>query len=143
MTAQTPMTVKEVFAGLDFRTNQGPEGVDYFFNGHLTDAQIADLYYGLYPEHRTQFPYTVDPDSVRRTWQQFTAHADDCYLVIGDEDEPGPLDFEELHVCCTCEAAGNEELGVGYEHRYVYPAQEGQAGAIPVTWVSIPMAAAA
>jgi hypothetical protein len=136
---QTPMSIGDAFNGFDFRTNEGPEGTDYFFAGHLTAVQIAETYYAIYPEHRTRFPYTVDPGSVRHTWTRFTEHADDCYLVTGDE-EPGPLNFEEFYICCTCHSAGNSEVGTGYEYRHAHPATEGQSGAIPVTWVSIPMA---
>ncbi|MFJ6566614.1 hypothetical protein ACIQNU_04290 [Streptomyces sp. NPDC091292] len=138
MTSQTPMSVEQVFDGYDFRTNEGPESTDYFFNGHLAAVQIADLYYAIYPEHRAEYPYVVDADSIRQTWQQFTAHADNCYLVTGDDEEPGPLDFDEFFILCTCESSANEDLGTGYEHRHVHASQEGQPGAIPVTWVSIP-----
>lgn len=140
MTTQMPMGIGEVFNGQDFRTNEGPEGTDYFFAGHLTATQIAQRYLTTYPEHRTQCPYTVDESSVRQAWHQFTAHADDCYLVTGDDEEPGPLDAEAFYDLCTCASADNDNMGSGYEYRHAHPAQEGQRSAIPVTWVSITMA---
>lgn len=44
MPTQTPMTVEEVFAGYDFRTNGDREGTTFYFNGHLTAEQVATTY---------------------------------------------------------------------------------------------------
>lgn len=139
MTTQTPMTVQQVFDGHDFRTNQGREGTDYYFNGHLTADQIADTYYTLYPEHRTEFPYAVDRDSIQYAWHLFTAHEDTCYLITADDpDEPfQPDDFRDT-TFCTCEAyQALAYEGSGYEHRHPHPATQGQSGAVAVTWVTI------
>ncbi|MGY0065130.1 hypothetical protein ACWY4P_53415 (plasmid) [Streptomyces sp. LZ34] len=138
MTTQTPMTAEEVFAGYDFRTNQGREGAEFFFNGHLTPDQIAETYYATYPEHRTEFPYAVDTASVRHTWHLFTAHEDDCYLIA--EDHPSdpfePDDFFDSALC-SCAANAGLEDGPGYEHRHPHPAAPEQPGAVAVTWVTI------
>jgi hypothetical protein len=139
MTTQTPMTAEEVFAGHDFRTNQGREGTEYFFPGHLTADQIADTYYALYPEHRTNFPYAVKPGSIRHAWHVFTAHEDHCYLIAdNDPDDPFTLDELRDFVFCTCaayQALAHE--GTGYEHRHPHHATDAQDGAIAVTWVTI------
>lgn len=139
MTTQTPMTAEEVFAGHDFRTNDGREGCDFYFRGHLTADQISETYYALYPEHRTEFPYNVDPDSVRHAWHRFTAHEDTCYLIASNDPED-PFTPDELRdpMFCSCQASQNmQHEGTGYEHRHPYPATAGQDGAIAVTWATI------
>jgi hypothetical protein len=107
VTTQTAMTVEKVFDGYDFRTNQGREGSSYYFPGHLAVEEIADKYFGVYPEHRTRFPYRIDPDSIRHAWHVFTPHEDDCYLASG-ADEYGPFGSDDYFLC-SCTAAHNRE----------------------------------
>jgi hypothetical protein len=137
------MTLDAVFDGSDFRTNEGREGTTYFFNGHLTAEQVAEKYYAVYPEHRAQFPYVVVADSIRHEWHVFTAHEDDCYL-IADADPDDPFDPDDFldPTFCTCEAFQALAYdGTGYEYRHPHPASADADHSIPVTWVSITMAA--
>ncbi|MFD5386329.1 hypothetical protein ACFWMG_15535 [Streptomyces sp. NPDC127074] len=126
-TTQMPMTVEQVFAGATFRTNEGGQGTEFFFRGHLTAGQVAEVYFATYPEHRSRYPYAVEPGSVRREWHLFTAHEDDCYLAEGDLDP----------ILCTCAARAGLEGGSGYEYRHPHPATPGQPGAVAVTWAAI------
>ncbi|MGW5694530.1 hypothetical protein ACWEWX_27385 [Streptomyces asiaticus] len=138
MTTQTPMTAEKVFDGCDFRASEGRDGTVFFFNGHLTTDQITDRYFAIYPEHRTQYPYAVDPDSVQHAWHLFTAHEDTCYLIAeADPDDPFTDDELSDPTFCSCAAMDNLEAGTGYEYRHPYPAEAGQPGAVPVTWATI------
>lgn len=137
MTTQTPMTPEEVFTGLNFRTNDGREGCDFFFCGHLTAEQVDELYYAAYPEHRARYPYAIETGSIRHAWHRFTLHEDDCYLIAGAADAPfQPDDFFDPTIC-SCSAAPSFDAGPGYEHRHPSPAAPGQPGAIAVTWATI------
>lgn len=138
MTTQTPLTAAEVFTGLNFRTNDGREGCDFFFCGHLTAEQVAETYYAAYPEHRTRHPYAIETGSIRRAWHRFTLHEDDCYLIAGGDPEmwPDPDDFFDPTLC-SCAARASFDAGPGYEHRHPHPAAPGQPGAIAVTWATI------
>ena len=138
MTIQTPLNTEQTFDGRDFRTNDGREGDTFFFNGHLTPEQIAETYYATFPEHRTQFPYKVDPGSIQHAWHRFTAHEDTCYLIAeADPDDPTqPDDFFDPTLC-SCTARASLDEGPGYEHRHPHPADAGQPGAIPITWATI------
>ncbi|MGW2223818.1 hypothetical protein [Streptomyces formicae] len=137
MTTQQPMTRETVFDGFGFRTNDGCERVTYFFDGHLDAEQIAELYFATYPEHRAQYPHAVDVESVRHAWHVFTYHEDDCYLVAAFDPQDPFTDDD--YFLCSCVASGGREEGASYEHREPHPASEHTPGAIPVTWVDIPM----
>jgi hypothetical protein len=129
VTDQTPLTAKHVFAGYTFRTNDGRNSSDFFFRGHLTVDQVAETYFATFPEHRTQYPYAVDPGSVRHEWHLFTAHEDTCYLAAEDDGFDPSL--------CTCAARAGLEHSPGYKYRHPHPATPGQPGAIAVTWAAI------
>lgn len=130
VTAQTPMTAEAVFEGRAFRTNEGHHAAEFYFRGHLTADQVAEVYYATFPEHRSRHPYAVEPGSVRHEWHLFTAHEDDCYLAEDNPDDVDPF-------LCTCAAHASLDLGPGYEYRRPHPAAPGQPGAVAVTWASI------
>jgi hypothetical protein len=139
VTRPTPMTEAEVFDGYDFRTNDGREGFEHFFRGHLNADQIAEVYYALYPEHRTEFPYTIDTDSIRHAWHTFTAHEDTCYL-IADADPEDPFEPDDFNDSTFCSCKAHQALaheGTGYEYRHPHDAVAVTPGAIAVTWVTI------
>ncbi|MGW7688910.1 hypothetical protein ACWGMA_08450 [Streptomyces asiaticus] len=127
---QTPMTAKQVFAGATFRTNEGHQGAEFYFRGHLAPDQVAETYYATFSEHRNQYPYAVEAGSIRHEWHLFTGHEDTCYLA---EDDPSNVD----PFLCTCAARAGLEEGPGYEYRHPHPAAPGQPGAIAVTWATI------
>lgn len=138
MTAQTPMTPSAVFEGQDFRTNEGRTGCRFYFDGHLTADQIEAAYFTLWPEHRTEYPYTVAQDSIRPSWHVFTEHEDTCYLIAAaDPDDPFEPDDYRDATFCSCEAGPGLDDGSGYEYRHPHPAAGDTPGAIPVTWVTI------
>lgn len=136
MTTQAPMTVEKVFDGYDFRSEHREE-TEHFFPGHLAAGQIESIYFGLYPEHRAAWPYTVDASSIRHAWHVFTAHEDTCWLIT-DNDPEDPYTDDD-YMLCTCHAAYNadDNTGSGYEYRHPHPATPDTPGAIPVTWVTI------
>lgn len=141
MTIQTPMTAEQVFDGHDFRTNEGREGDRYYFSGHLSADRVADLYFALYPEHKTDFPYEVVKDGMERTWHVFTTHEDGCYLIAGaDPDDPfEPDEFFDSSLC-SCKAQQGFEEHPSYYYRHPHPATVDTPGRIPVTWVTIQVA---
>lgn len=137
-TSQPAMTVEEVFDGYDFRTNHGREGVRHYFRGHVNADQIDALYFELYPEHRTEYPYKVDATSILQTWTVFTVHEDNCYLAKDDSEDPFTEEEYLGVLLCTCEAVQlRTHEGTGYEYRHPHPADEGTPGSVPVTWVTI------
>jgi hypothetical protein len=132
------MAVQQVFDGYDFRTNDGRNSTEFFFNGHLTVDQIAETYYAAHPEHRTEYPYAVGPGSIRHAWHLFTLHEDTCYLIA--EADPGqPFEPDEFFdpILCSCAAAASLDDDPSRHHRHPHPAAPGQPGAVPVTWVTI------
>ena len=134
MPTQTPMTVAEVFAGYDFRTNGGREGTTFYFNGHLAAKQITDTYSRTYPNPEATGSYTLDTTTARHAWHVFTAHQDDCYLIA--RANPNDPFGHDDYMLCSCRAAQSREHdGRGYEYRHPHPATNRTPGAIPVTWV--------
>ncbi|MFI0822295.1 hypothetical protein ACH4TX_42020 [Streptomyces sp. NPDC021098] len=134
MTTQAPLTVEQVFDGLSFRTNDGRDGTEFFFRGHLGADLVADRYYATFPEHRIRYPHAVDASSIRHEWHLFTVHEDTCYLATEAPADDAD-DFDPT--LCSCSAAPSFDAGPGYEHRHPHPAAPGQPGAIPVTWATI------
>lgn len=134
MTTQSPMTVAEVFAGYDFRTNGGREGTTFYFRGHLTAEEITNTYSRTYPNPVAAGAYTLNADTACHAWHVFTPHEEACYLASG-ADEYGPFGPDDYFLC-SCTAAHNRECdGRGYEYRHPHPATKRTSGAIPVTWV--------